>query len=88
MSLLVDCVESGHSVDDLVAGYPTVAREQVIAFLSVARTALISRTERTAETTTWEESMGANGVFDSNPNIMSGAPVFVGTRVPVRNLLD
>ena len=23
-----------------------------------------------------------------DPNVMSGAPVFVGTRVPVKNLLD
>ena len=27
-------------------------------------------------------------VFHSHPEIMSGAPVFVGTRVPVRTLLD
>ena len=27
-------------------------------------------------------------VIHSNPNIMGGAPVFVGTRVPVRNLMD
>ncbi len=27
-------------------------------------------------------------VVHSNPNILSGTPVFVGTRVPVRTLLD
>ena len=27
-------------------------------------------------------------VIHSNPNIMGGVPVFVGTRVPVRNLMD
>jgi len=27
-------------------------------------------------------------VVDSHPEIMSGEPVFVGTRVPVRNLFD
>lgn len=27
-------------------------------------------------------------VFHSHPQIMSGVPVFVGTRVPVRTLLD
>jgi uncharacterized protein (DUF433 family) len=27
-------------------------------------------------------------VFHVHPEIMSGAPVFVGTRVPVRTLLD
>lgn len=27
-------------------------------------------------------------VIHCNPNIHSGAPVFVGTRVPLRNLID
>jgi uncharacterized protein (DUF433 family) len=27
-------------------------------------------------------------VIHSDPDILSGTPVFVGTRVPVRNLLD
>jgi uncharacterized protein (DUF433 family) len=27
-------------------------------------------------------------VFHSHPNILSGAPVFIGTRVPVQALLD
>lgn len=27
-------------------------------------------------------------VFHTHPQVMSGAPVFVGTRVPVRALLD
>jgi uncharacterized protein (DUF433 family) len=27
-------------------------------------------------------------VIHSNPEIMSGVPVFVGTRVPVKNLID
>jgi len=28
------------------------------------------------------------GVVHSDPEIMSGTPVFVGTRVPLRNLID
>lgn len=32
--------------------------------------------------------MAQTTVVHSHPDIMSGAPVFVGTRVPVRNLLD
>lgn len=27
-------------------------------------------------------------VFHTHPEILSGAPVFIGTRVPVRTLLD
>jgi uncharacterized protein (DUF433 family) len=32
--------------------------------------------------------MNAQGVVHSDPEIMSGKPVFVGTRVPVYNLFD
>lgn len=32
--------------------------------------------------------MRANEVVHSDPEIMSGAPVFVGTRVPLRALID
>lgn len=27
-------------------------------------------------------------IFHSDPDILGGTPVFVGTRVPIRNLLD
>jgi uncharacterized protein (DUF433 family) len=27
-------------------------------------------------------------VFESDPEILSGVPVFIGTRVPVQNLID
>jgi uncharacterized protein (DUF433 family) len=29
-----------------------------------------------------------NGVIEVNPNKVSGAPVFAGTRVPIKNLFD
>ena len=29
-----------------------------------------------------------NGVIHSDPEIMGGTPVFVGTRVPLQNLID
>jgi uncharacterized protein (DUF433 family) len=32
--------------------------------------------------------MSSHAIVHSDPNIVSGEPVFVGTRVPVRNLLD
>lgn len=31
---------------------------------------------------------GAQSVFHSDPEILGGTPVFVGTRVPVQTLLD
>jgi uncharacterized protein (DUF433 family) len=32
--------------------------------------------------------MASRSVVQSNPEILGGEPVFVGTRVPVRNLID
>jgi len=33
---LVDCLEGGETVDDFLTGFPTVKREQVVAFLEEA----------------------------------------------------
>lgn len=34
------------------------------------------------------ETQAVTHLVESNPNILSGMPVFVGTRVPVKNLFD
>jgi len=34
------------------------------------------------------ESEELKGIIHSNPKIMGGTPVFVGTRVPLQNLID
>ena len=33
---LVDHLETGHTIDDFLAGFPTVKREQAVAFLELA----------------------------------------------------
>lgn len=33
---LLDCLEAGESIDDFLEGFPSVTREQVIAFLEEA----------------------------------------------------
>ena len=38
---LLDCLEAGESIDDFLAGFPTVTREQVIAFLEEAKTRMV-----------------------------------------------
>jgi uncharacterized protein (DUF433 family) len=38
---LIDCLEAGESIDDFLDGFPTVAREQVIAFLEEAKNRMI-----------------------------------------------
>jgi uncharacterized protein (DUF433 family) len=40
---LVDYLEGGATIDDFLAGFPTVKREQVVAFLHQATARLISK---------------------------------------------
>ena len=39
---LLDYLEAGESIDDFLEGFPTVTREQVIAFLEEARDRVIA----------------------------------------------
>ena len=39
---LIDCLEAGDSLDDFLNSFPTVAREQAVAALEIAREALES----------------------------------------------
>ena len=41
---LLDLLEAGESIDDFLAGFPTVTREQVIAFLREASDRFIETT--------------------------------------------
>jgi len=38
---LIDCLEAGDSINEFLAGFPTVAREQVVAFLEEAKERMI-----------------------------------------------
>lgn len=38
---LMDCLEAGESIDDFLAGFPSVTRGQVIAFLEEAKDRVI-----------------------------------------------
>ena len=39
---LLDYLEAGESIDDFLAGFPSVSREQVIAFLEEAKDRLVA----------------------------------------------
>ena len=39
---LIDCLEGGESIDDFLGGFPTVTREQVIAFLEEAKDRILA----------------------------------------------
>jgi uncharacterized protein (DUF433 family) len=38
---LLDCLEAGETIDDFLAGFPSVTRAQVIAFLEEAKDRVI-----------------------------------------------
>jgi uncharacterized protein (DUF433 family) len=40
---LLDYLEGGETIDDFLEGFPTVSREQVIAFLELSRSRLTSK---------------------------------------------
>jgi len=40
---LIDYLEGGETIDDFLAGFPTVKREQVLAFLEEATARMISK---------------------------------------------
>ncbi len=39
---LIDYLEGGETIDDFLEGFPTVAREQVIAFLEEAKARIVT----------------------------------------------
>jgi uncharacterized protein (DUF433 family) len=41
---LLDYLESGESIDDFLAGFPSVSRKQVIEFLEQAKDRLVAAT--------------------------------------------
>jgi uncharacterized protein (DUF433 family) len=39
---LLDCLEDGESIEDFLEGFPSVTREQVIAFLEEAKNRVLA----------------------------------------------
>jgi uncharacterized protein (DUF433 family) len=39
---LIDCLEAGDSINDFLEGFPTVSRDQVIAFLEEAKRRMVA----------------------------------------------
>lgn len=40
---LIDYLEGGHTIDDFLEGFPTVRREQIVAFLEQAAAQMTAR---------------------------------------------
>ena len=43
---LIDYLEGGETIDDFLAGFPTVKREQVVAFLAEATARMVAKVSR------------------------------------------
>lgn len=43
VQVLIDYLEGGETIDDFLAGFPTVKREQVVAFLEEATARMIPK---------------------------------------------
>ena len=43
LQALIDYLEGGETIDDFLAGFPTVKREQIVAFLEEAKARMISK---------------------------------------------
>jgi len=39
---LIEYLEGGHSIDEFLEGFPTVSREQIIAFLEEAKARMLA----------------------------------------------
>ena len=79
---LFDYLEGGDGLDGFLDDFPSVSREQVVAALEIAQDALLAAASGNSN------QVRALGVVHSDPEILGGTPVFVGTRVPVRTLID
>jgi uncharacterized protein (DUF433 family) len=42
---LIDYLEGGHPLDDFLEGFPTVSREQAVAFLEQGKELLVARAQ-------------------------------------------
>lgn len=43
MQTLIEYLEAGHSIEDFLEGFPTVSRQQVIAFLEEAKEKFLAK---------------------------------------------
>ncbi len=77
---LFDHLKDGDRLQVFLDDFPSVLRDQAMAALEMARAALADAA--------YGGASSGRGVVHSDPEILGGAPVFVGTRVPVQTLTD
>jgi len=93
---LWDYLEGSDTLEEFLEGFEGVSREQVQQVLHLALQKLLEGLPVASARAFSESGLTAiqfqrlleTGVISVNPNIVSGAVVFAGTRVPVYNLRD
>ena len=88
---LTDYLVEGYSLDDILERFPTVRREQATLFLELAAETLMADAGYEPLKTRRQDARPDNAtsrIINIDPQIVSGTPVFTGTRVPVRTVTD
>ena len=93
VSTLIDHMLDGYTLDYFLDHFHSVSREQAVRLLALA-TVILTLTAYTepephkARRQKEHPAGSAGSVIHIDPEIMSGAPVFMGTRVPLSILID
>ena len=88
---LRDHLAGGYTLGYFLAHFPTVSREQATQLLDLAAETLMAEAGYEPLKDKGQDERPDNAacrVININPKIMSGTPVFRGTRLPVRTLTD
>ena len=89
--VLTDHLAGGYGLGYFLERFPTVSREQATRLLDLSAETLVAEAGYEPLKTRQPEARpdnAASSIININPKIMSGTPVFRGTRVPVRILTD
>jgi uncharacterized protein (DUF433 family) len=71
---LIDCLEGGDSIEDFLEGFPSVSREQVIAFLEEAKECMRGCGEVKIETRSFPNSLVATLAILPSMSLIPAAP--------------
>ena len=88
---LPDHLAGGYTLSYFLEHFPTVSREQATQLLDLAAETLMADAGYEPLKNNQQEERpdnAASSIINIDPEIMSGTPVFMGTRVPVRTLTD
>ena len=89
--ILPDHLAGGYTLSYFLEHFPTVSREQAVRLLDLAAETLMADAGYEPLKNKQQEERpdnAASSIINIDPEVVSGTPVFRGTRVPVRILTD